>query len=88
MLNIPRPPYSMLGYNEQLRPQTFVLLNIGPEAGEEGKKKEVKTATFPTLLTMIVVSGCFTGSCFKDFFLGFEVPRKLAKFLRQGQGVF
>ena len=51
------------------------------ERGEEGKKKEVKTAIFPTLLTMIVVSGCFTGSCFKDFVLGFEVPRELAKFL-------
>ena len=56
------------------------MLNIGPEAGEEGKKKEVKTATFPTLLTMIVVSGCFTGSCFKDFVLGFEVSRELARF--------
>ena len=29
---------------------------------------------------MIVVSGCFTGSCFKDFVLGFEVPRELARF--------
>ena len=69
----PVPPTQCWDITEQLRPQTFVLLNIGPEAGEEGKKKEVKTATFPT--------GCFTGSRFKDFFLGFEVPRELAKFL-------
>ena len=40
MLNIPRPPYSMLGYNRTIMPTNInVLLNIGPEAGEEGKKK-------------------------------------------------
>ena len=40
MLNIPRPPYSMLGYNRTIMPTNVnVLLNIGPEAGEEGKKK-------------------------------------------------
>ena len=81
LTNIPRPPYSMLGYNRTITPTNiYILPNIGPEAEGE-TKKEVKTATFPTLLTMIVVSGCFTGSCFKDFFLGFEVPRELAKFL-------
>ena len=31
------------------------MLNNGPGAGGGRKKKEVKTATFPTLLTMIVV---------------------------------
>ena len=53
---------------------------MGQRRGRKERKKEVKTATFPTLLTMIVVSGCFTGSCFKDFVLGFEVPRELARF--------
>ena len=54
MLNIPRPPYSMLGYNRTIaRTNINVLINIGPGAGG-GRKGEVKKATFPTLLTMIV----------------------------------
>ena len=89
MLNIPRPPYSMLGYNRAITPTNIRFAQHWARGGGgRKKKKEVKTATFPTLLTMIVVSGCFTGSCFKDFFLGFEVPRELAKFLCQGQEVF
>ena len=42
----------MLGYNRTVaRTNINVLTNIGPGAGEKG---EVKKATFPTLLTMIV----------------------------------
>ena len=58
LLNIPRPPYSMLGYNRTVaRTNINVLTNIGPGAGgggRGGEKGEVKKATFPTLLTMIV----------------------------------
>ena len=55
MLNIARPLYSMLGYKRTItRTNINVLINIGPGAGEEGKEEE-KKATFPTLLTMIVV---------------------------------
>ena len=55
LLNIPRAPYSMLGYNRTItRTNISVLLNIGQGAGGGRKKKEVKKATFPTLLTMIV----------------------------------
>ena len=44
----------MLGYNRTITCTNInVLINIGPGAGEEGKE-EVKKATFPTLLTMIV----------------------------------
>ena len=44
----------MLGYNRTIRRTNInVFINIGPGAGEEGKE-EVKRATFPTLLTMIV----------------------------------
>ena len=54
LLNIPRPPYSMLGYNRTIaRTNINVLINIGPGAGEE-EKGGVKKATFATLLTMIV----------------------------------
>ena len=54
LLNTPRPPCSMLGYNRTITHTNInVLINIGPGAGEEGKE-EVKKATFPTLLTMIV----------------------------------
>jgi len=44
----------MLGYNRIIkRTNINVLLKIGPGAGG-GRKKEIKKATFPTLLTMIV----------------------------------
>ena len=48
LLNIPRPPYSMLGYNRTItRTNINVLINIGPGAGggEEGKE-EVKMQPF------------------------------------------
>ena len=47
----------MLGYiTEQLRVQTLTFRStLGQGRGEEGKE-EVKRATFPTLLTMIVVT--------------------------------
>ena len=55
LLNIPHSPYSMLGCNRTITHTIInVLLNIGPGAREEGKK-EVEKATFPALLTMIVV---------------------------------
>ena len=56
LLNIPRPPYSMLGYNRTVtRTNINVLTNIGPGAGGGGGEKgEAKKATFPTLLMMIV----------------------------------
>ena len=39
MLNIPRPPYSVLGYNRAIpRTHIKVLLNIGPGAGRGTKK--------------------------------------------------
>ena len=56
LLNIPRLPYSMLGYNRTVTCTSInVLLNIGPGA-KGGIKKRGKKATFPTLLTMIVAS--------------------------------
>ena len=40
LTNIPRPPYSMLGYNTTITPTNInVLLNTGPEAGGETKKR-------------------------------------------------
>jgi len=56
LLNLPRPPYSILGCNRTITHTNInVLLNIGPGAGGGGGKKEVEKATFPTLWTMIVV---------------------------------
>ena len=48
----------LLGHNRTISPTNIKrLLNIGPGAGG-GRKKEVKKATFPTLLTMIVGLTC------------------------------
>ena len=48
----------LLGHNRTISPTNIkLLLNIGPGAGE-GRKKEVKRATFPTLVTMIVGLTC------------------------------
>ena len=60
MLNIPRPPYSMLGYNRTItRTNIDVLINIGPGAGG-GRKRRGKMGNLLTLLTMIVASTyCF-----------------------------
>ena len=56
LLNIPRLPYSMLGYNRTITYTNIkVLLNIGP-GSRGGRKKRGKKATFPTFLTMIVAS--------------------------------
>ena len=45
----------MLGDNKTItRTNINVLINIGPGVGE-GVKRRGNTATFPTLLTMIVV---------------------------------
>ena len=54
-LNIPRPPpIQCWDITEQLGAQTLTFLStLGQGQGEEGKE-EVKKATFPTLLTMIV----------------------------------
>jgi len=47
LLNIPRLPYSMLGYNRTIRCTNFnVLLNIGP--GAWGGRKKIGKKTFPT----------------------------------------
>ena len=49
LLNNPRLPYSMLGYNRTITCTNInVLLNIGPGA-RGGRKKRGKKATFPTL---------------------------------------
>ena len=46
LLNIPRPPYSMLGYNRTITHTNInVLINIGPGAGG-GRKRRVKKGTF------------------------------------------
>ena len=46
----------MLRYNRTItRTNINVFLNTGPGTGERRKKKEAKKATFPTLVTMIVV---------------------------------
>ena len=56
LLNIPRPPYSVLRYNRTMtRTKVNVLINIGQGCGVGGKE-EVKKATFPTLLTVIIAS--------------------------------
>ena len=88
MLNIPRPPYSMLGYNRTITPTNIRFAQHWARGGGGKKKKEVKTATFPTLLTMIVVSGCFTGSCFKDFFSRFWSPSRTGQVLMLRTRVF
>ena len=88
LLNIPRPPYSMLGYNRTIMPTNInVLLNIGPEAGEEGKKKG-KNSNLPNTFDDDCSIRLFYRLLLQGFFLGFEVPRELAKFLCQGQEVF
>ena len=47
-----------LGHNRTISPTSIkLLLNIGPGVGG-GRKKEVKKATFTTLLTMIVGLTC------------------------------
>ena len=47
MLNIPRPPYSMLGYNRTIaRTNINVLINIGPGAGG-GRKRRGKKGNLP-----------------------------------------
>ena len=57
LLNISRPSYSRLGYNRTITRTNILTFcsTLGQGRGEEGKK-EVKKATFPTLLTMIVVN--------------------------------
>ena len=48
LLNIPRPPYSMLGYNRTITPTNInVLLNNGPGAGGGRKKKRGKNSNLP-----------------------------------------
>ena len=60
LLNIPRPPYSMLGYNRTItRTNINVLINIGPGAGG-GRKRRGKKGNLPNTLTMIVVAGIVT----------------------------
>ena len=60
LLNIPRPPYSMLGYNRTItRTNINVLINIRPGAGG-GRKRRGKKGNFPNTLTMIVVAGIVT----------------------------
>ena len=88
MLNISRPPYSMLGYNRTITPTNIRFAQHWARGGGGRKKKEVKTATFPTLLTMIVVSGCFTGSCFKNFFSRFWSPSRTGQVLMLRTRVF
>ena len=47
LLNIPRPPYSMLGYNRTItRTNINVLINIGPGAGG-GRKRTGKKGNLP-----------------------------------------
>ena len=47
MLNIPRPPYSTLGYNRTIaRTNINVLINIGPGAGG-GRKRRGKKGNLP-----------------------------------------
>ena len=47
MLTIPRPPYSMLGYNRIIkRTNINVLLNIGPGA-RGGREKREKKSNLP-----------------------------------------
>ena len=47
MLNIPRPPYSMLGYNKTItRTNINVLINIGPGEGG-GRKTRGKKGNLP-----------------------------------------
>ena len=47
MLNIPRPPYSMLGYNRTIaRTNINVLINIGPGVGG-GRKRRGKKSNLP-----------------------------------------
>ena len=54
LLNIPRPPYSMLGYNRTIaRTNIKVLINIGPGAGG-GEKRRGEKGNLPNTLTMIV----------------------------------
>ena len=56
MVNIPVPPIQCCDITEQLRAQTLTFSStLGQGRGKEEKKKEAKKATFPTLLTMIVV---------------------------------
>ena len=60
LLNIPRPPCSMLGYNRTItRTNINVLINIGPGAGG-GRKRRGKKGNLPNTLTMIVVAGIVT----------------------------
>ena len=60
LLNIPRPPYSMLGYNRTItRTNINVLINIRPGAGG-GRKRRGKKGNLPNTLTMIVVAGIVT----------------------------
>ena len=47
LLNIPRPPYSMLGYNRTIaRTNINVLINIGPGVGG-GRKRRGKKGNLP-----------------------------------------
>ena len=66
LLNIPRPPCSMLGYNRTItRTNINVLINIGPGAGG-GRKRRGKKGNLPNTLTMIY---CSCWDC-NDFYNG------------------
>ena len=54
LLNIPRPPYSMLGYNRTItRTNINVLINIGPGAGG-GRKRRGKKGNLPNTFNDVV----------------------------------
>ena len=66
LLNIPRPPYSMLGYNRTItRTNINVLINIGPGAGG-GRKRRGKKGNLPNT---------FDDDCSLNFFFLLFFPR-------------
>ena len=63
LLNIPRPPCSMLGYNRTItRTNINVLINIGPGAGG-GRKRRDKKGNLPNTFDDDCRLGVTVSSC-------------------------
>ena len=62
----PIPPFQCWKMTEQLRTQTAQFYTTLNQGGGERTKREVKSANFPTLLTMIVVLNTASSIFYRD----------------------
>ena len=79
----------MLGYNRTITPTNIRFAQHWARGGGgRKKKKRGKNRNLPNTFDDDCSIRLFYRLLLQGFFLGFEVPRELAKFLCQGQEVF